>query len=173
MLFKDIKQNYPIYILDKQNVRVIQGKVLSTTFPHADMDKSKLGIAQMPLGTPYLPNQSPMVVDVTIEAEGKTATYSIPENVAIAYAGMLVLATEREGIAKELEALKVNAEQVIASVNYQQQVVDKATALLAELDPHYKEQAATEARFSKMESDMSELKTMFANFITKQEGRIV
>jgi hypothetical protein len=79
MQFKDVKQNYPVYILDKQNVTYKQGKVTSVSFPHID-------------------NTNPMamgktVVDVAIEADGKTATYAIPDSMSIAYAGDLVLST--------------------------------------------------------------------------------
>ena len=35
-----------------------------------------------------------MVVDVTIELNSKTATYTIPENLSITYAGDIVLSTD-------------------------------------------------------------------------------
>nr|DAF64309.1 MAG TPA: hypothetical protein [Podoviridae sp. ct2m58] len=37
MFFKDIKQDYPVYILDKQQLTISQGKVLSIGFPRADL----------------------------------------------------------------------------------------------------------------------------------------
>jgi hypothetical protein len=36
-----------------------------------------------------------MVVDVTIEANSKTATYSIQENLSVTYAGDVVLSTDK------------------------------------------------------------------------------
>ena len=61
MAFKDVKQNYSVYILNKQDITITDGKVISVGFPHLDLNtKPTMG-------------QSQMVVDVTIEANSKTA----------------------------------------------------------------------------------------------------
>lgn len=54
LLFKDIKQNYPVYILDTQEFSLIQGKATQVSFPRLEMNQ-KTG-------------KTEMVVDVTIEA---------------------------------------------------------------------------------------------------------
>lgn len=64
LLFKDIKQNYPVYILDTQEFSLIQGKATQVSFPRLEMNQ-KTG-------------KTEMVVDVTIEANGKMATYATP-----------------------------------------------------------------------------------------------
>lgn len=73
LLFKDIKQNYPVYILDTQEFSLIQGKATQVSFPRLEMNQ-KTG-------------KTEMVVDVTIEANGKMATYAIPESHSVTYAG--------------------------------------------------------------------------------------
>ena len=98
ILFKDIKQNYPVYILDTQEFDIIQGKATQVSFPRLEMNQ-KTG-------------KTEMVVDVTIEANGKIATYTIPENHSVTYAGHLALATEKPGLASEVEAQKASAEHV-------------------------------------------------------------
>lgn len=35
LLFKDIKQNYPVYILDTQEFSLIQGKATQVSFPRS------------------------------------------------------------------------------------------------------------------------------------------
>nr|UWD62758.1 MAG: hypothetical protein [Bacteriophage sp.] len=65
----------------------------------------------------------------------------------------------------EIEAMKNNAEQVLASVDKQKQILDKANTLLSELNPVYKEKKETDLRFSKIENSISEMKDMFANFL--------
>lgn len=92
MLFKDIKQNYPVYILDKQEFCIIQGKATAVSFPRVEMNQ-KTG-------------RSEMVVDVTVEANGKTATYAIPENLSVTYAGNIVLSTDKQGLTGEVEAME-------------------------------------------------------------------
>lgn len=118
-----------------------------------------------------------MVVDVTIEANGKMATYAIPESHSVTYAGHLVLSTEKSGLMSEVEAQKANAEQVLASASKAQNIIDKAPSLLAELNPMYKEKQETEQRFGKIEksiSGMEELmkkqQEMMENFIKKFES---
>lgn len=102
MLFKDTKQGYPVYLLDRENVRAYSGKVVSVSVPR---------LQQPPIGTmPQLGITNQMVVDVTIESDGATRTYSIPESSCLTYAGTLVLSTDREGIIREVEAIKSQSE---------------------------------------------------------------
>ena len=37
MAFKDVKQNYSVYILNKQDITITDGKVVSVGFPHLDL----------------------------------------------------------------------------------------------------------------------------------------
>lgn len=114
---------------------------------------------------------------VTIEANGKMATYAIPESHSVTYAGHLVLSTEKSGLTSEVEAQKANAEQVLASASKAQNIIDKAPSLLAELNPMYKEKQETEQRFGKIEGSIGEMKElmkkqqeMMENFIKKFES---
>lgn len=155
MLFKDIKQNYPVFILDKQELKFIQGKVISTSFPHIDMNmKTAMNTAA---------NQ--MVVDITIDVNGNTATYVIPENLSITSSGNLILSTDRDGLIREIEAMKNAAEQIISNVDYQKNIIEKSTVLLAELNPIYKKEIETEERFSKIENSFYEMNKKLDEFI--------
>lgn len=149
----DVKQNYSVYILNKQDITIIDGKVISVGFPHLD------------LSTKPTMGQSQMVVDVTIEANSKTATYSIPENLSVTYAGDIVLSTDKQGLIAEVEQMKNTAEKILESVPKQKEVVDKATVLLSELNPVYKEKKETEQRFSKIEESISRMESTVNNFI--------
>lgn len=156
MLFKDIKQNYPVFVLNKQDVTFSQGKVTSVSLPHMD-------------------NSNPMVmgksvIDVAIEVAGKSATYAIPENLSIVYAGEIVLSTDRDGIMREVEAMKSSAEQAIKNVERQKMIVEKTSSLLTELNPIYKEKQQNEQRLANMESSIKELKEMFAGFMKEMKG---
>lgn len=144
MLFREIQQGYPVYILNKQDMTVTEGKVTGNTFPRMDTVNGK----------------TQMVVDVNIEMNGKTATYTIPESISVTFAGNLVLATDQEGLAREVEVMKNNAEKRLASVDKDKMIVDKAKSLLAELNPIYKEKQQTEQRFGKIEGSITDLKDM-------------
>ena len=111
-----------------------------------------------------------MVVDVTIEADGKTATYTIPENLSVTYAGNLVLSVDKQGLAREVEAVVSGADQILASVPYAQRVKKEAPDILASLDPMYRDKQETEARFNKIEGSILEMKDMMKQFIEKFES---
>lgn len=152
MQFKDVKNGYPIYILDKDSVELSQGVVKSISFPHADTSQPMYG-------------NNALVVDVSIEANGKCATYTIPESLQITYAGNLVLSTSKEVMANEVEAMKNSAEQILSSVDHHRDVISKSSKLLSELSPSYRDKAQTEERFTKIESDMGEMKDMLSSII--------
>ena len=152
MVFKDLKQKYPVHIFDKQNVEYIQGKVTSVSLPRMQMPNMN-----------SLNNS--MVVDITIDAGGRSATYTIPEGLSVTYAGNLVLSVEVDGVLKEIEAMKNTAEQVLNSVEKQKEIKKKTCELLVELNPVYKEKKDTEERFNKIETSVSEMKNMLSSFI--------
>lgn len=153
MAFKDIKQGYSVYILDKQNMTITEGKVITVGFPHVDMNnKPQTGVSQM-------------VVDVTIESSQKTATYSIPENLSITYAGDIVLSVDKQSLSYEVQSMKTQAEKIIESVPKQKEIVEKANVLLSELNPEYKEKKENEQRFNRIEDSINKLESTVANFI--------
>lgn len=151
MQFKDIQQLQTVYILNKQEMTVTRGKVTSKGFP------------RMPNN--FKPGQNNMVVDITIEADGKTATYEIPEHLSITYANNLVLSTDSAGLIAEVENMRNTAEQILQSVDQQQKIFDKSKELLAELNPVYKEKQETDERLSKMESSIKNMEEMLSRFI--------
>jgi len=138
MQFKDLQQNSTIFILDKAALSVKKGKVLSKGLPHM-------------VGTPT------MVIDIKIDSDGKTALYQFPETSSLSYSGDLVIATDPSLLVSEVEVMKASAEDVLASIDRQKEIVEKTDILLAELNPLFKERRATEERFGKIESSISGL----------------
>lgn len=154
MIFRDIKQGYPVYILNKRELTISQGKVASAGFPRLD--------------TNPMTGKTEMVVDVTVDdGSGKTGSYVIPEGLSVTYAGDLVLSTEKSGLSGEVEAMRSAAEQALASVDRQREIVDKAGALLSELNPAYREKAENDRRFDALEGSVGELKGLVRSLIDK------
>lgn len=170
MLFKDIKQNFPIYILDKSSVELTKGKVTATTFPRPDNQQNNYNMPNGNYGTvvnPINQNNQRMVIDLTIEAGGRSATYTVSENASVNYAGNLIITTEPSLLASEVEAIKNSAEQALAPerVNQLKDMLEKSTALLSELNPTFKQQQEYDKRLGTMENSVNELKDMLTNFI--------
>ena len=158
MLFKDLKTNYPIFILNKQEVSLVQGRVVSVSFPRMDINQSI--------------NKTEMVVDVSIEVDGKTATYVIPESLSVTYANNLIISTDKQGLLNEVEAMKNNAEQVIASADRQKEILENSNALLSELNPIYKDKREADKRFSQIEDSVKEVRESISDIRSMMQGLI-
>lgn len=157
LLFKDLKNNCPVYILNKKDLSIITGITSDVGFP------------RMPVN--YKPGQNMMVIDVTITAGDKTATYEIPENLSVTYANDFVLATDKAGLAPDIEAIKNTADQIIKSYEAQKERYDKASALLMEVKPEYKEKKETEGRLNRMECSLSEMREMLTKLMDSLGGK--
>lgn len=149
MQFKDIKSNYPIYILNKKDMTLSQGKVLSVSLPH--MDQTNLTYTQM-------------IVDVRVECDGHQANYMIPEHAVNAYSGSLVLAGDSKDLTPEIEAIRNEAEQIVASYDHYKEVAAKAKDLLAEVNPQLKKEQEYDQRLTKMEEKFNSLMSKIDKF---------
>lgn len=154
MTFKDVKQGNSVFILDKTSLTVKEGKV-TASIPH---------IGNM--GT-FTQAQGQLMVDVSIETDGTSKVYTIPENLSVTFANDIVLATTQQGLASEVERMKAEAERVLASVERQQAVLDKAGELLAQLNPQYKERQETEKRFRGLEGKVDTMASMVQKLLDK------
>lgn len=157
MTFKEVKQGHTVYILDKSALTLSEGRVTAAA--------QHLGGT---LGT-YTQAQGQLMVDVTIEVDGKAQTYTIPETLAVTFANNIVLATTQQGLAGEVQRMKAEAERILASVDRQKEIVDKADGLLAELNPQYKERQETERRFGKIEESVNGIQAMVKQLLSKLE----
>ena len=153
MTYRDIKINDTIYILDKDKMVLQQGRVTATS-PHVNNTYNTMAAGQM-------------MRDIAIEVDGKNATYTIPGNLAVTFAGSIVLATSQQGLSSEIERMKLEAEQALAMMEHHKMVIERSSGLLAELNPHVREKMENERRFKSIESDMSGIKTMMQQLLDK------
>ena len=149
MTFKDIKTNNTVFILDKNNLKVIPAKVINASQPKIDMSKPNSCMS----GTT-------LIVDIDLNIEGKTVSYSIPENLDITYTNTgLVLATDPNKLINEVNLLHQEAKDQLAKNEYQENIINKTQDLLAELNPQLKEKQETDRRLNLMESSMSTMQS--------------
>lgn len=145
--FRDVKQGYPVYILDRQKFEVRQGKVASAGFPRLESNPAT--------------GRTEMVVDIAVDGgDGRTASYVIPESLSVTYAGDLVISTERGALVGEVEAMVAEAQKALSMADRHKAVVDKAPALLAELDTEHRAARETDRRLSALEGTLDELRGM-------------
>lgn len=136
MTFKELKSGYPVYLLDRTALRYDQGKVMAVGLPHADMQPGSYG---------------KLLVDVTIQTDGKQNTYSVSDTEQTAYAGSLLITCNKECIVNEVRAINAQAEETLAKVEISRKTVADCRTLLEELDTAFKDKQETERRFQKIE----------------------
>lgn len=156
MLFKDLKAGYPVYFLDKNETKYYQGKVISVAVPR--YDSSQIGISQQ---------ATSLVVDITIEANGATRTYTIPETSTLTYAANIVLSTDKDGIVREVEAMKSASEEALAKVEIHKQTVTNCNQLLEDLNPAFAEKRAQDKRIEGIENEVKSLGAVLRDFINE------
>lgn len=140
MTFKDLKSGYPVYLLDRTTLKYDQGKVMAVSPPHTDMQVGNFG---------------KMLVDVTIQADGKQNTYSVSDTEQTAYAGTLLISCAKECVVNEVRAINAQAEETLAKVAEMQKVTAGCKALLEELDTTFRDKQETEKRFQKIDERFS------------------
>lgn len=150
MTFKELRPNNPIYILDKSDgVTYAEGKVLNVSQPRYDIQPAQQPNAM----TMQLP---PMVVDVTVEFNGKTETYKFAENASVAAVGNALFSTDKEGVIREVDATIADCERYFAEKEHREKTYEQSKALKGELDMVFKEKQEAEVRFSKIEKTQEE-----------------
>lgn len=148
MTFKELRTNNAIHILDKSDgVVYCQGKVLNVSQPRIDAQQ---------MATPGTMQMPQMVVDVTIEANGKTATYKFADSASVAGVGNTLFSTDKEGVIREVDATIAHCEQYFADKERMEKDYEESKKLKGELDTAYKERQETETRFGKIEKQQEE-----------------
>ncbi len=139
MMFKELKSGYPIYLFDRASLKYEQAKVMSA-LPNYQASYGKLE------------------VNVTIQTkDGKQNTYSVADTEQSAYANTLLIATSKDCVVNEVNALKSTSEEVLNKVNEHKRIVEECGKLLAELDTTFRDQQQTEKRLSSLEDTMQEI----------------
>lgn len=155
MTFKELKQGYSIYILDKDKMCVKSGKVVSVSAPHIDKKSFELGAV--------------LVVDVALDIDGNVATYTFKEDTEAGYVQQTVITTDKQNIIREIEVIKSQLEEALSQVDAHKDRLQKCNDILVEYNPAIKERQEIDERFGKLESSMDELKTMLSGLLTKHE----
>lgn len=141
MNFKDLKQGYPIYILDRKALSAKTVNITDISLPHVD---AKFGGA------------TNLVVDITTD-EGQT--YVMIAESESAYPDGMVISTCVDHILREITSMRNTSQQALDRVDRERVIVERCDNLLAELDPSQREKQKTEERFAKIERSQQEMKS--------------
>ena len=140
MMFKELKSGYPIYLFDRASLRYEQAKVMSAQPNHQPTTIGKLE------------------TNITVQTkDGKQNTYSVTDSEQAAYAGTLLIASNKEAVINEINILKSNSEEVLNKVEEHKHIVSECGKLLAELDTTFRDQQRTNERLDNLENKLDEI----------------
>lgn len=154
MTFRELKQGYSIYVLDKDSMCVKQAKVMSVSTPHIDKRGFEIGAS--------------LVVDVVLDIDGAIATYTFKEDTETGFFGTNVITVDKQNIVREVEVVKTQSEEALSQVDIHKDRLSKCNEILAEFNPAIKEKQAIDQRFVKLEGSIDEIKNMLSNIVNKQ-----
>ena len=157
-----------MYVLYKNEPRFAVGKVaqVSNQYP-----------PQFNFQQPLNPNNMGMMVDLSIEVDGKTETYPrIPINSSIAEFPDkgVILSETRDGIVNEINVIRNASQTAIDQVDLHKRIIASCDQLLLDLNPqlkHEQEQAGKIARLEEQLAGMSDQIAALTGMLSKSLGK--
>lgn len=164
-MFKDLKPGLQMLILDKSAtpMKLHNGKVVKVSTPRVEMPK-------MDGSVPFSGLQfQDRVVDLTVEYDGKTSTFVVPENSNVAYGDAVTLACSEEPIITEVKSKMKESADIVDSYEYHKANIEECKSILAAISPQYAESHEQDKRMSALEEDIREIKRLLLSQKRKGE----
>lgn len=167
-MLSGLRPGVPVFVLYKNEPRFATGKVsqVSNQYP-----------PQYNFQQPLNPNGLGMMVDLSIDIDGKTETYTrIPINSTIAEfpdKGVIISET-RDGIINEINVIRNASQTAIDQVDAHRKIIASCDQLLVDLNPqlkHEQEQAGKIARLEERIAGMSEQIATLTGMLSKSLGK--
>lgn len=149
-MLKDLQRGCQVGILDKGGVvpSYHTGSVVGVSAPRYE---------QRPAGQYGLTPPAERVIDITVESEGRTSTYTVPELSNVAASGSLTLSADTGLIANEVRGLLKRSRDIIESVPSHEEAIKACEGILSALDPAYAGGKAQEARIERLEHSLGDM----------------
>ena len=167
-MLSGLRQGTPVYVLYKNEPRFAVGKVaqVSNQYP-----------PQFNFQQPINPSNLGMMVDLSIEVDGRTETYPrIPINSSIAEFPDkgVILSETRDGIVNEINVIRNASQTAIDQVDLHKRIISSCDQLLLDLNPqlkHEQEQAGKIARLEEQLAGMSDQIAALTGMLSKSLGK--
>lgn len=150
-MFSDLKKGFQVHTLDTNEVpKYAIGKVVAVSEPRY----------MQPTPGNYQSMQT-RVVDLTVEIDGETKTYTVPESQNVAKAVGITLSTNIESIMNELNAVKRNSEEILESVDLNRRKIEACDKILEDVNPAFKQTREQDRKIAGIENQVRELTNSF------------
>lgn len=139
-MFSTLRQNSPIYILDKKGSPVLKKGIIESVSPQRSKSGSFYG---QPLD---------MVVDIVVNVDSTKEEFkNIPASLSIANDGNLVISESKEAMSTEIDSMLSISKQILESVDYHQEVIEKCEQILKDLNPQFAKDKLQEEKINSLE----------------------
>ncbi len=151
-------------ILDKSAnpIKCHSGKVVKVSLPRVEMQKPD---GSMPFPSFQMQDR---VVDLTIEYDGKTQTFVVPENSNVAYGDVVTIACSDEPIISEVKSRMKESADIVDSYEYHKANIEECKSILATLSPQYVDNQEQDKRMTAIEDDLADIKDMIRSLMKKK-----
>ena len=139
-MFSTLRQNSPIYILDKKGSPVLKKGIIESV----SQQRSRTGTFY---GQPL-----DMVVDIVVNVDGTKEEFkNIPASLGIANDGNLVISESKEAMSTEVDSMLSISKQILESVDYHKDVIEKCEQILKDLNPQFAKDKLQEEKINSLE----------------------
>ena len=139
-MFSTLRQNSPIYILDKKGSPVLKKGIIESVSPQRSKSGSFYG---QPLD---------MVVDIVVNVDSTKEEFkNIPASLSIANDGNLVISESKEAMSTEVDSMLSISKQILESVDYHQEVIERCEQILKDLNPQFAKDKLQEEKINSLE----------------------
>lgn len=168
MSFSSLRPGSPIYILNKEGIPTVEiGSIVSVSAPVPKFGPmTQFGMSQT------------MTVDLVIKVGDKTGPFpkvsahaDVEEYENNGVKTPYVLATSKEAINAEVNALRQHADSIINSVDYNRQVVAACDEMLKRLNPEYAAKQQQDAEIAELRSQLTTQQSQMAELISLLKSR--
>ena len=140
-MFSTLRQNSPIYVLDKKDSPVLKKGIIETVSPQRSRTGSFYG---QPMD---------MIVDIRVNIDGTSQEFkNIPASLSIANDGNIVISETKEAMSTEVDSMLSISKQILESVDYHKDVIEKCEQILKDLNPQFAKDKLQEEKINSLES---------------------
>ena len=162
-MFSTLRQNSPIYVLDKKDSPVLKKGIIETVSPQRSRTGSFYG---QPMD---------MIVDIRVNIDGTSQEFkNIPASLSIANDGNIVISETKEAMSTEVDSMLSISKQILESVDYHKDVIEKCEHILKDLNPQFAKDKLQEEKINSLESriggvenTLGDIKDMLSKVLNK------
>lgn len=150
-MFRDLKKGFQIYTLDTSDIPVFRmGNVVNVSEPRF----------QQPQVGQYQQLQD-RVIDLTVEINGSSMTYVVPENRDVAMSNNITLACSVDPIMNQLNATRRTSSDILDSIDRHKRTVEACDSILEEINPAFKQTRDQDRKIRNLEEKVDKMGSSF------------